>query len=106
MHTGPQAVNNAVAIVPANFIVRRINAVDGAGEQVLRIATIHKSMLRPVAQHHYETCKQQWYYKNNQRGFQINETHQNTKKNKAQLASRKAAIQFFAPAVIKILERF
>jgi hypothetical protein len=51
------------------MIVFGINTVDGTGIKVIRTIDIDKRMLRPVAQHHYQTGKKERYNEDNQGGL-------------------------------------
>jgi hypothetical protein len=102
MHAGTEMVNDMIAIVPANFIIDSIDAIDRVGIEVIRIAGVYESVLCPVAQHHYEPGKDQGDYKYYQCRLQVDKAHDDTEDEISIFSHRKPLIHFPPFPVIEI----
>lgn len=82
VHGRLDVVTDVIAIIPALYIVLRIDAGNTVFVAIIRVGGIYKSMLRPVAHHGYEAVNEKWNDKHHQRGRPVDKAQNHAEKYK------------------------
>jgi hypothetical protein len=97
-----QMVDRMVSIIPAILIVDVVDAVKHAAKMSIRIGFINKGVLCPIAHHHNKPGIDHWHDKQHKGGFEIDKTHEYTKRIKGELSRAESNIDFFSFAMEQI----